>query len=121
MFPLFSRECELVGWAQPNRHIFDADMNWVAYISAGQAWSAETGNWLGPINGLLCLDRSGRPVAWNPTEVLMGIARPAIPGRAALAAMPPRPSKPALPARPARPAAPSGGWSTGSFYAWLSQ
>jgi hypothetical protein len=36
-----------VGWIDPGKHIFDQNMNWVAYISHNHAWSAETGNWLG--------------------------------------------------------------------------
>ena len=47
MFPLFDKDSELVGWTDPGKHIFDQDMNWVAYISHNHAWSAETGNWLG--------------------------------------------------------------------------
>jgi hypothetical protein len=121
MQPLFDRECELVAWLDPLRNIFDTQMNWVAFISSGHAWSAETGNWLGAVPGLICLDQSGRVVAWNPRERVAGTARPAKPARAAKAARPGRPAVPAQPARPGRPATPSGGWSESSFYAWLSQ
>ncbi|GAH33871.1 unnamed protein product, partial [marine sediment metagenome] len=55
MEPLFDKDCELVGWIDPMRHIFDTNMNWVAYISNGHVWSSETENWLGPVLGLLCL------------------------------------------------------------------
>lgn len=121
MFALFDKDCDLVGWIEPDRHLFDADMNWVAYISGGNAWSAETGNWLGAAPGLLLRDQSGRPVAWNPKEQVTGTARPARPARAARAARPARPTRPARPARPVRPATPAGGWSPMSFWAWLAQ
>lgn len=121
MFPLFDKDSELVGWMDPGKHIFDQNMNWVAYISHNHAWSAETGNWLGPVPGLICLDTSGRVVAWNPKEHISGTARPARPARAARAARPSRPARSARPARPARPATPAGGWSSLSFWGWLSQ
>ena len=112
MEPLFDENCELVGWMDPMRHIFDTDLNWVAYVSGGQAWSTETGNWCGPVPGLIYLNQSGRVVAWNPKERIADTARPARPARAARAARP---------ARPARPTCPAGGWSDHSFWVWLSQ
>ncbi|THV31193.1 4-fold beta flower protein [Rhizobium rosettiformans] len=121
MFALFNRNCELVGWIEPDEHIFDTDMNWVAYLSGGHGWSAATGNWLGPVDGLLCLDRSGRPVAWNPEERVEGTARPGRPSRAARAARPGRPARPARPSRPSRPATPAGGWSSETFSDWIGK
>lgn len=121
MFALFDKDCDLVGWIEPGRHIFNTDMEWAAYIAGGHAWSAKTGNWLGPVHGLLCQDRSAAPVAWNPKEQVVGGTKPARPARAARAARPARPARPAKPARPARPATPAGGWSRASFYAWLEQ
>ena len=121
MEPLFDRHCELVAWVDPLHHIFDTEMNWIAYISGGQAWSAETGNWCGPVPGLICLDQSGKVVAWNPEEQVAGTAIPPRPPRAVRAARPARPARPAKPARPARPATPTGGWSDESIWAWLSQ
>ena len=121
MYPLFNKDCDLVGWIDPMSHIFDTEMNWVAYLAGGHAWSSETGNWLGPVPGLICLDQSGHVVAWNPEEKIAGTARPARPARAARVARPARPARPANPARPARPATPAGGWAEISFWAWLSQ
>ena len=68
MEPLFDRNCELVAWIDPLRNIFDTDLNWVAYIRNGHAWSSDTGNWLGPVPGVLCLDQTGKVVAWNSKE-----------------------------------------------------
>jgi len=121
MYSLFDKDCDLVGWIDPNRHIFDTNMNWVAYISGGHAWLAATANWLGPVRGLLCYDTNGRVVAWNPKEHVIGIPRPPRPARAARAARPARPTRPARPPRPARPATPSGGWSYLSFFSWIGQ
>lgn len=121
LYPLFDKNCALVGWIAPREHIFDTNMDWVAYVVAGNAWSAESGDWLGAVAGLLCRDHSGKPVAWNPAEGVTGTSRPASPARAARSARPARPAKPAIPARPAKPATPAGGWSTLSFFAWLDQ
>jgi hypothetical protein len=121
LFALFDKDCDLVGWINPGNHIFNTDMDWVAYLANGHSWSANSGNWLGPVKGLLCQDQDGRPVAWNPKEAVSGSPRPARPARAARAARPARPARPATPARPARPATPAGGWSPHSFYAWLAQ
>lgn len=118
---LFDKDSDLVGWIEPNAHIFSTDMEWVAFVSNGHAWSAKSGDWLGPVKGLLCLDHSGRPVAWNPKEAVVGTSSPARPARAAKAAKPARPARPAKPARPARPATPSGGWAPASFFAWVGQ
>ena len=75
MEPLFDSDCELVGWLDPLRHIFDTDLNWVAFISVGHAWSSDSGNWLGPVPGLICLDQSGKVVAWSPRERVLDHAR----------------------------------------------
>lgn len=48
LHPIFDKDCDLVGWVQPNCHICDTDMNWAAYIINGHAWSSDSGNWLGP-------------------------------------------------------------------------
>ena len=121
LFALFDEDCDLVGWIDPENHIYNTDMDWVAYLAYGHAWSAKTGNWLGLVDGLLCQDHGGHPVAWNPKERVSGSAAPARPASAARAARPARPARPAAPARPARPATPSGGWSSLSFHAWLAQ
>lgn len=49
---LFDNICELIGWIEPNNHIYDIDMNWIAYISNNHAWSSETGDWIGPVINL---------------------------------------------------------------------
>ena len=107
--PLFDRNCELIGWIEPGKHIFNCNMDWIAYISRGHAWSSETGNWIGPVNELVCLDTSGKVIAWSTGSTIRGSARPA------------RPAHPARPARPARPVTPVGGWSNLSINEWLNQ
>jgi len=39
---LFDKDCNLVAWIEPGKHIFDVEMNWIAYIANGHAWSAKT-------------------------------------------------------------------------------
>ena len=120
MYPLFDEDCELVAWVEPGEQIYDTDMNWVAYILNNHAWSAETGNWLGPVHGLICLNQNGQVIAWNPKEHVAGTARPPRPARAPRSPRPPRPARPSRPARPARPAHPVGGWANESFIDWLA-
>ena len=120
LYALFDKDCDLVGWINPGEHIFDTDMDWVAFIANNHAWSAETGNWLGPVKGLLCLDTSGKPVAWNPKERVAGTSSPSKPSKALKPSKPSRPSKPSTPSRPSKPSAPSGGWSSHSFFGWLA-
>ena len=121
LIPLFDPNAELVGWMWPGEHIFDTDMNWAAYIGNDHAWSAETGNWLGPIKELNCLDRTGRIVAWSREGRVVGSVRPVRPVRAVRAVRPVRPVHPVHPVRPVRPVSPVGGWSAMSWVGWLSQ
>lgn len=110
--PLFNKNSELVAWISPIQHIFNQNLEWVAYLSNSHAWSARTGNWLGPVHGVICLDSSGKVVAWNQEGNINGTARPARPARAA---------RSARPARPARPTRTVGGWSKLSFEEWIGQ
>ncbi|WP_376786134.1 4-fold beta flower protein [Stutzerimonas kunmingensis] len=121
LLPLFDKDCDLVGWILPGEHIFDTQLNWLAFITDGHAWSSVSGNWLGPVHDLLCLDGFGHPIAWNPANRVAGIGRPPRPPRAPKAPRPPRPASPPKPPRPARPATPVGGWSQFGFPAWAAQ
>lgn len=78
-------------------------MQWIAYISFNHIWSSHSGNWLGPIKDLVCLDTSGKVFAWSNNAQVSGTVRPA------------------RPTRPARPATPVGGWSIMSLHEWLNQ
>ena len=121
MFPLFSPMCDLVGWVEPDEHIFDPSMQWVAYIAHGHAWSSATNNWLGPVHGLTCLDHHGHPVAWNDEDGpdgQMAAIKPLSPLRPLT---PLKPLKPFSPLKPLRPLTPLGGWSKLTFSAWLRQ
>ncbi|WP_430515628.1 4-fold beta flower protein [Inquilinus limosus] len=120
MEPLFSKDCVLVGWVDPGRYIFDTDMNYVAFISNGNAWSAATGDWLGSIEHTTARDRRGRPVTFSSGHPPIGTSVPSTPSRASRASRPARPSRPSTPSRPSRPSTPSGGWSPLSFTAWLA-
>lgn len=121
MHPLFDKDCELTAWIEPGRHIFDTTMNWVAFIHGGHVWSSETGNWLGPVSGMVCRDCAGRPLLWNPGQPVASSGRPAIPARAMRPMRPMIPMRPLRPARPARPGGPGGGWSQMTFLEWLEQ
>lgn len=121
MTPLFSPDCDLVGWKQDGNHIFDTDMNWVAYISNGHVWSAQSGNWLGPIHGGCVLDHAGKVVAWSSGQPVSGTMAPMRPMKAMRAMSPMRPMRPMMPMRPMRPMVPMGGWSSNSWASWIAQ
>ncbi|WP_446727640.1 4-fold beta flower protein [Pseudoalteromonas sp. S16_S37] len=121
LFPLFDKNCKLVAWLLPNAHIFDTKMNWVAYLKKGHAWSAKTNNWLGPVNGLVCLNKSGQPLAWNPHDLVKGTSRPSTPWRSSRVSRPRKPLRQVTPFKPSRPCRPSGGWADESFATWTSQ
>lgn len=73
MEPLYDANVNLVGWIEPGHHIFDTNMNWLAYVAGDHAWSANGGNWCGPVvDATTCLDRSGRVVG---VESASGSAR----------------------------------------------
>jgi 4-fold beta flower protein len=116
--PLFSRDCDLVGWLEPDRYVFDRETNYVAFIVDRQAWSASGERWLGAVNGLTLCDRAGKPVAWSKQPVA-GTSAGMVQRRPMLPKVPMRPVKPLTPVRPLRPDAPRGGWSAMTFSDWL--
>ena len=119
--PLFSKDSELVGWIEPGQHIFDPEMEWVAYIALTHAWSAGNDHWLGPVRELSCIDHDGYVVAWNSPDAIAPAPTPSEPPSPSRRARPPRPNRPPRPPRPARPNRPPGGWSETTFAAWLAQ
>lgn len=121
MEAVFSPSSELVGWLKDGKHLFDTQMNWIAHISNGHVWSAESGNWLGPLNQGAFLDTSGKVVAWKKNLPIRGTMAPLRPMRAMRPMRPMRPMKPMTPMRPVKPMAPVGGWSQMTWNAWLSQ
>lgn len=117
--PLFSQGCELVGWMQPQKFLFDIDMGYVAFLANGHTWSARSGRWIGPVIGSHVFDIDGRPVAWNPGAPLRGSGRPLRPVNVVRAVSPVRPAKPIAPPRPLTSPDLPGGWSQFSFAEWL--
>lgn len=120
-YPLFGKDTDHVGWVDANQYIFDVGMNWVGFLSEGYAWSAKSLNSLGPVSGLTLCDAFGHPVAWNPTDPVVGVLSPIRHPKVARIPAPPHPIKLATPARPARALTPNGGWSKLSFVEWLMQ
>ncbi|WP_442578343.1 4-fold beta flower protein [Mesorhizobium sp. ASY16-5R] len=117
--PLFSYGCELVGWMLPQKFLFDAEMAYVAFITNGHAWSARSGQWIGPVVGSHVFDVDGRPVAWNPAAPLRGFGRPLRPVNVVRAVSPVRPARPVSPLRPLTAPDLPGGWSQFSYAEWL--
>jgi hypothetical protein len=121
MKPLFSPRCDLLGWIDPGIAIFDAEMNYVAFIAHGHAWSPLDCNWLGAVDVLTVFDRSGRAVGWNPERPLSGFALQAPTGRPMRPKTPMRPKRPLRPVRPLFPKTPLAGWSPLTFAEWLGR
>ena len=121
MKPLFSPRCDLLGWIDPGAAIFDAEMNYVAFVADGHAWSPLDCNWLGSVDVLTVFDRSGRAVAWNPERPLSGLTPQAPIGRPMRPKTPMRPKRPLQPVRPLFPKTPLTGWSPLSFEEWLGR
>lgn len=121
MEPLFDKDSELVGWIDSSLHIFDSDLNWVAYINSGHAWSVVNDSWCGPVSGFLCLDQEGRVVAWNTKDSITDGDKPVRPRYAMRPDTPEKPAVPEVPAKPIIPLRPDGGWSELGFSAWYGQ
>ncbi len=121
LLPLFDKNADLIAWLDVGRHIFDTKMKWIAFISSNHVWSSVTGNWLGAINGLVCLDTNGKVFAWSPSSKISGTPRPFKPARAFKPARPFTPMRPFAPPRPFKPTTPSYGWSPLSLDEWLKQ
>ncbi len=121
LVPLYDQKSELIAWLDPDKHIFDTSMRWIAYIKNGHAWSSETGNWLGAVNGTECQDRSGRVFAWGKDTKPRGGSRPFAPARQMKPPRPSAPPRPFVPARQPIPPRPMYGWSGLSLNAWLRQ
>lgn len=121
MTPLFDNECNLVGWMDPGKHIFDTDMDWVAFIANGHAWSVQTENWLGEVYGLNVRDRQGRTVLWNPDQPIENSLPVLEPLQPLTPLGPLTPLTPLDPLTPLQPLEPLGGWSDLSWEEFLKQ
>jgi hypothetical protein len=117
---LYDRYCSHVAWLDRDQFLFDTEMNWVAFIHNKQVWSKETLHWLGPINGVICMDKEGKVLAWGTGQKLMGDLslhrKPKIIPR--LPEVPAPILRPLLQTPPI-PGTPLAGWSDISFDEWL--
>jgi len=117
---LYDRNVRLVAWTD-GEHVFDHSLNWVAFVHHGEAFSAVTLQWLGPVVGLTHQDRHGRAVLWNPRDPVTNSRVVTAPGPVIRPARPPQPLPPTGRPQPHPPRPPLGGWSDLDFHAWLAQ
>jgi len=122
MVPMYDRNLNLsLWWDIDQGHVFDHNMNWIAFVVGGNIFSAKTGNWLGKHTGATFQDKYGRAVIWTPN---LGYPESGFPPLRPLRPLKPlrplRPLRPLMPLRPMRPLAPLGGWSYNHFTAWLA-
>lgn len=119
MKPVFDYAARLVGWFD-GRHIFNANMQWVAFTETGKCFSAESLKWLGQFAGGSLIDLFGRPVAWTLGTSPTGAGQCIPPKKPLRPIRPLPPVRPITPVTPLVPAVPAGGWSTLSFHQWLA-
>lgn len=117
---LFDRYCSHVGWIDRDRYIFDVDMNWAAFIDHGTVWSKNKLSWIGKADGVVCLDKDGRVVAWGIGQRIAG--DPTLQKKPKI--VPKLPEEPTGMLRPQVPSPPIPpmpilGWSNYSFDQWL--
>ncbi len=106
MQAIIDKNCDLVGWLNGN-HLFNTNMDWIAFHTNNHFFSADNLNWLGAFNSGTLLDTNGKVVAWIMGTSPQGTMRPM------------RPMRPMTPMRPMRPMTPMGGWSNLNFNQWL--
>ena len=121
LIPLFDKNSELVAWLEPDKHIFDTSMRWIAFIKNGHVCSADDANWLGAIDDSVCMDRLGRVFAWVKGAQIRGSIRPVTPVRPTRPVRPITHVRPVAPVRPVTPVRPLHGWSSLSLSGWLNQ
>lgn len=118
--PLFSPRCDLVGWCEPGRAVFDPAMNHVAFIVQGHAYAAASERLLGAVDGPNLHDLAGLPVAWNPEQPIRALGAGPTPPRPMRPPTPMRPMRPIPPRRPLFPSVPHPGWSPLGFEDWCA-
>lgn len=119
--PLFDRYCNHVAWLSRDQFLFDPGMKWLAFIDNNNVWNKENLEWLGIINGAICLDKEGKVIAWGIGQRIMGDPNPAKKPRK----VPKVPGEPIgllrqLIPSPLLPAAPSREWSEKTFEQWVA-
>jgi hypothetical protein len=122
MTPLFDKKCIHRAWVD-GQYLFSPDMEYIAFVKDGQAWSAGSGAWLGPVNKLAFCDRSGRPVLWNPGDRHVGgvAIGDTIHVNTSVLPRPPKPAVQPAPPKPHLPKISREGWSRETIFSWLLQ
>jgi hypothetical protein len=111
MIPLFDKDTELQAWIGKDGNVFNLEMEWIAFIEHGHVFSAESIEWLGPVDGFTFLDQSGRPFLWSPKSKIRGQLPSLRPLKPLRPLQPLQPLRPLDPLRPLQPLTPLGGWS----------
>lgn len=119
MTPVFDRHCSLVAWFD-GQHIFDLNLNWIAFANGGNLFAASNSNWLGLLKDGSLIDRRGRPVAWVRGSSPGGTLKPLKPMKPLKPPKPLRPLLPLKPLKPLKPLTPLGGWSNLTWDDWHS-
>lgn len=119
MTPVFDRHANLVAWFD-GQHLFDLNLEWVAFAHNGHFFSSSTLGWLGPLHQGSLLETNGRPVAWLQDSRPISAVKPLRPLKPLKPLTPLRPLRPLTPLKPLAPLAPLGGWSSMDWDEWLN-
>ena len=119
MTPIYDKNVQLSAWFD-GEHIFDLNLNWVAFLSSGHFFAANALIWLGVMHDGALLDRNGQPVAWLEGAIPKGALKPNKPMTPRKPLPPKKPLYPGLPLPPGRPLTPMGGWSALEWQQWLT-
>ncbi len=112
MTALFDRHSNLVGWVKDAKHIFDINMNWIAFTGSNlSVWTVRNKTWVGHLHGDNFRDINGKTAFWNPKTRLQNSLKPMKPLKPLTPLTPLKPLKPLTPLRPLQPLTPLGGWS----------
>lgn len=120
--PLYDKNAYFVGWLVDHAHVFNVNLQWVAYIFNDYVWSIKTKRWIGELRGTNLLDRDGKVVAWSTSGPVIGNLDPIDAPIDIRPPIPPiAPIIDDIPLSPGYAPDPIGEWSSLSFNQWLNQ
>lgn len=119
MTPIFDQGKNVVAWFD-GANVFDPKLNWIAFHSDGNLFSAASLAWLGPLDSGGVQDRGGKAVAWLEGSSPSSGLRPLTPIKPLRPLQPLKPLRPLRPLTPLTPLTPLGGWSARSWHQWLN-
>ena len=119
MKPLYDKDCNLVGWIEKRKNIYNTNLDWVAFVERGNIFAAKDCEWLGIIKNYNCIDKEGKVIAWTPKHKVKGTLKPFEPIKPLPQFPPFKPIEPLIPNKPTEPIPPIDGWSEIEWSEWI--